>query len=293
MPRTRILLPASAIAAAVPVLTTLTGYHGWVPDAAGAVALLLAALAAFLLVRRPVARWALTLGLTVAAAAWVVGRLPVTGTDLIGQLRQSTDHEYAAQVLLLIAVAGLTVGTAALPRSRRPWWMYAAAAVVALVPIGVVAGHLAGESDSAWPMTVDHAALTRLFGPGVLATVLAGVLVVLAVSRTDRWFLLVAGAVLIQATIADRTTGLLTPWYLSLLQTVADAEPLFPQPPPGAGALGPVPDRGGFDLGAALYEAALLAGPAFIVAGAARTALPVIRSDHPTAPPSGAVVTGG
>ena len=280
MSRTRILLPVSAIATAVPVLTTLTGYHGWVPDAAGAVALLVATLAAFLLVRRPVTRWALTLGLAVTTAAWVVSRLPVTGPDLIGQLRQGNDHGYAALALLLIAVLALTVGTAALPRVRRPWWMYAVAAVVALAPIGFVAEHIFSVTDSAWPMTVDYAASTRLFTPGALATVLAGVLVVLAVSRTDRWLLMVAGAVLIQVTVADRTTGLLTPWYFSLLQTAADAGPAFPQPPSGAVALGPVPDAGGFDLVAALYEAALLLGPALIAAGAARTAMPPITRPH-------------
>lgn len=272
MPRTRILLPVSAIATAVPVLTALTGYHGWLPDAAGTVALLVAAVAVFLLVRRPLARWALTLGLLGAAAAWVVGRLPVSGTDLIGQLRQSTDHAYAALVLLLVALPALTVGTAALPRTRRPRWMSAVAAVVALAPVAFVAEHLVGESDPAWPSAVDPAALVRQFGPGALATVLAGVLVVLAVSRTDRWFLVVAGAALIQVTLADRTTSLPSPWLFTWLQTLTDADTVFPQPPPGVGALGPVSYRGGFDPGAALSDLAVLLGPALLAAGAVCTA---------------------
>ena len=196
MPVRRILSLVFAVAAAVAVLSALAGLDGGPATTAGVLALLTSALGAILFIRRPLARWALAAGIVVAAAAWTVREV---------YFEQVREAEYAAMVLLVIGVAALLVGTVALPQFHRPAGLTAAACPVALVPVTVVAVDAADER--ALSPFVDLVALYRQLAPGLLATVLAGLVLVLVVSRADRWFLAPAGAALLQSAVAQEAWG--------------------------------------------------------------------------------------
>jgi len=243
-------------AAALSVLTTLAGLDGRVPEAAGVIALLAAALHVVLLVHRPVARWALTAGIIAMAAACVMGR--------------PAGREYGTAVLLVIAAAALLVGAAALPQFRRPASLTAAACLVALVPVVVVAVRVAEARDTL-PQYISPLVLLRHLAPGLLATGLAGLVVVLAVSRADRWFLVPAGALLVQVTAVYTTWHMSGWWYIADSQHGVETSSAFLEPglrTDVSVAVTPVD----FEVGAALALAVLLLGPALIAAGAARTA---------------------
>lgn len=277
MPLRRILPLVFAAAAAVAVLTVLVDLRGRLPAAAGVIALLAVALAVVLFVRRPVARWALAAGIVVMAAVAVVGRSStgplesLSPVDVARFFRQSAEGEYASAVLLAIAAAALTVGVAALPQDRRPVWPAVVACLVTLVPVIVVATQVADERDLL-PPSVSPLVLFWHFAPGLLATVLAGLAVVLAVTRADRWFLLPAGALLVQVTAAYATWCLSGSWYPASSARGVEGGSAFLElgMRTQVSTIAVVPFH--FEIGAALATAALLLGPALIAAGAARTA---------------------
>ncbi len=293
MPLRRILPLVFAAGAALPVLAALVGLSGWVPATAGVVALLAAALHAGLLVRRPVTRWALTAGIVVLAAASVVSR-HATGplraasvNDWGRHFHQVRDWEHATAVLLAVAAAALTVGTATLPQFRRPAWQTAVACLVALVPVMLVAEDVAAERAAlapfvGWPVVALH------FGPGLLATGLAGLAVVLTVSRADRWLLVPAGTLLLQLTAAYWTWNMSTSWYLAESLRGVEVSGVFLNP-------GVRIDRStagvslDFEIGAALATAVLFLGPALIAMGAARTASAAATAYRPAEPSPEAV----
>ncbi|MEU8614458.1 hypothetical protein AB0C29_41370, partial [Actinoplanes sp. NPDC048791] len=219
MPLRRILVLVFAVTAAVAVLSALTGFTGRLPDATGVLALLTVALYSALYVGKPVPRWTLTAAATVLAAASVVTGLhtdpvPPGFSGITTFHEQAAEGQYAEAVLLVIAVAALTVGMVALPQFRRPVWLTTVACMVALVPVAVVAMDAADERDALTP-AVDLGALFRHVAPGMLATVLAGLLLVLAVSRADRRFLAPAGALLVQLAAAHAAWGMSGSWYFA------------------------------------------------------------------------------
>ncbi|GAA3338158.1 hypothetical protein GCM10020358_17220 [Amorphoplanes nipponensis] len=282
MPAVRKLLLASAAAAAVPVLSALLGLEGWVPDAAGVVALLITALTLVLYVHRPVPRWALAAGVVLLAAASTVrGFAPSSVPDFRQpssvDYRQALAFEDATAVLLVPAVAALLVGIVALPQFRRPAGLTALACGVALLPVVAVAAEVADEraGSSSFAGSQHLAAhLAAHLAPGLLATGLAGLAAVLAVSRADRWFLAPAGALLVQAAVAHTTRDMAGSWYLGEVVRGVEATSAFLQPglraDLSAGATAGISVD--FRVGAALAMAALLLGPVLIAAGAARTA---------------------
>jgi hypothetical protein len=276
LPRTRLLPAVFGGAAVVAVLATLTGFEGWVPDAAFALALLTAAAAVALLVRPPLARWALAAGLVALIATWGVAwvlhddvtSLAMLGYDLGRAAEMMVEVDYAATVALLLATVALTVGVAALPRFRRPVWLTAVACVVALMPVVYVTVDAVDGSH----LPVDHGALFRHLAPGLAATVLAGLALVLAVSRADRWFLLPAGALLLQLTAAQWIWG--SAGSVAAQQALQDVEVSTAFLEPGLRMAKPASATVAieFDAGGAFWTAALLMAAALLAAGAIRTA---------------------
>ncbi|MEU8228057.1 hypothetical protein AB0C12_00485 [Actinoplanes sp. NPDC048967] len=275
MPLRRILVLVFAVTAAVAVLSALTGFTGWLPGASGVLALLTVALYSARYVARPVPRWSLTAAAVVLAAASVVTQLhtdPIAAgfSEITAFHEQAAEGRYAEAVLLVIAVAALTVGVLALPQFRRPIRLTAAACVVALVPVAVVAMDAADERDLA--PAVDQVALVRHVAPGMLATVLGGLLLVLAVSRADRWFLAPAGALLVQLAAAHAAWGMSGSWYFAESLRGVETSSAFLEPGFRTDVSAAASATLDFEVGAALALMALLAGPALIAAGAARTA---------------------
>ena len=278
MPLRRIMLLVFAVTAAVAVLSALTGFTGWLPAASGVLALLTVALYSILYVAKPVPRWTVTAAAVVLAAASVVTQLhtdpiPAGFSEITTFHEQAAEGQYAEAVLLVIAVAALTVGMVALPQFRRPVWLTAVACVVALVPVVVVAMDAADERDLLAP-AADQGALFRHLAPGMLATVLGGLLLVLAVSRADRWFLAPAGGLLVQLAAAHAVWGMSGSWYFAESLRGVETSSAFLEPGlrtevSASATANVVVD---FEVGAALALAALLVGPALIAAGAARTA---------------------
>jgi hypothetical protein len=277
VPLRRSLPLVFAVTSAVAVLSVLTGFTGWLPAASGVLALLAVALYAARYVAKPVPRWTLTAAAALLAAASAVTCLhtdpiPAGFSEVTTFYEQAAEVVYAEAVLLAIAVAALTVGIVALPQFRRPIWLTAVACVVALVPVAVVVVDAANERDLAPP--VDQGALLWHLAPGMLATVLAGLLLVLAVSRADRWFLAPAGALLVQLAAAYAAWSMSGSWYLSEWLRGVETSSAFLQPGlrmevPATATATAVID---VEAGPALALAALLLGPALIAAGAARTA---------------------
>ena len=292
MPLRRILLLVFAGAAALSVLATFAGLDGWVPDATGVIALLTAAAYVVLHVRRPVARRALSAGIVVLAAVPVVGRFIVddvssmeVGYASVGTIiSQRAEALHTGTVLLLIAAAALALGVAALPQFRRPAWLTALAGLVALGPVAAVAHAAAGAQRDPFLANREAAGLIWHLAPGFAATVLAGVALVLAVSRADRWFLLPAGALLLQVTTADRAEDVAGTWWSfgggGVETSSAFLEPgLRIEVSFGAAA---APD---WHLGAATATAALLLATALLAAGAVRTAGTAAMVGPPGRPP--------
>ncbi|RSM67667.1 hypothetical protein DMB66_15090 [Actinoplanes sp. ATCC 53533] len=294
-------------AAAVSVLTTFADLDGGVPDAAGAIALLAAAAYVALLVRRPVARRALSAGIVVLAAVPVVSRavvddvspldvsrraglddvspLDVSRAGLDAILSQRADALHAGTVLLLIAAAALVLGVAALPQFRRPVWLTALAGLVALGPVAAVAHAAAGAQRDPFLSNREAAVLIWHFAPGFAATVLAGLALVLAVSRADRWFLLPAGALLLQVTTADRAEDAAGAWW-SFGGGGFETSSAFLEPGlriDVSFAAVAAPD---WHLDAATATAALLLASALLAAGAVRTAGTDAMVGPPGEPPA-------
>jgi hypothetical protein len=274
---------AFAGAATVPVLSSFVGVEGWLPDTAGVLALLVAAAALVLFVGRPVVRWALAGGIVGLAAASVVGWLvaedrssPVRFGDLGRLSQQWAESDYTASLLLAAATLAFTVGVAALPQFRRPVWPTALACVVALVPVAIVASDAAGVRDLSLSGTVPAGVWWQL-APGLVATVLAGLAFVLAVSRAERWHLLPAGALLVQVSVAHWTWSSSSAWEMAQIfgggrgTAVSSAflEPGLRMEAPATATATVAIDA---DLGAALATAVFLLGPALLAAGATRTA---------------------
>ena len=274
-------------AAVVAILSTLAGLGGGVSDGALLLALAVAAGYVVLMVRRPVARWALVAGIVALAATTVVDRgLPAEPAvrDIGAVFGALADAEHTALVILLLAVGAFLVGVAALPQFRRPAWLTAVAGLVALAPVAVVASDAAGQGNPYFP--VDLATLFRHLAPGLAATVLAGLALVLAVSRADRWFLLPAGALLLELTAAQWVWGASgTVATEQVLRTpsvsAAFLEPGLRMDKP-ASATAPVV----VDLSAALWITALLLAVALLAAGAARTTGPALGPAPDPGPPA-------
>jgi hypothetical protein len=114
----------------------------------------------------------------------------------------------------------------------------------------------------------------RHLAPGMLATVPAGLLLVLAVSRADRWFLAPAGALLVQLAAAHGAWGMAGSWYFTESLRGVETRSAFLEPGlrTDVSATATASLAIDFEVGAAPALAALLLGPALIVAGAARTA---------------------
>jgi hypothetical protein len=236
------------------------------------------------------------------AAASVVGWLVVEDRsslvsfgDLDRLSQQWAESDYTASLLLAAATLALTVGVAALPQFRRPVWPTALACVVALAPVAIVASDAAGVRDLSLSDTVP-AGLWWQLAPGLVATVLAGLAFVLAVSRAERWHLLPAGALLVQVSVAHWTWSSSSAWEMAQIfgagrgTAVSSAflEPgLRMEAPATAVATATVAIDA--DLGAALATAVFLIGPALIAAGATRTAGAAAPppAAGPDAPPSG------
>jgi hypothetical protein len=293
VPPPRILLPAFAGAAIVPVLSSFVGFEGWLPDTAGVLALLVAAAAIVLFVGRPVVRWALAGGIVGLAAASVVGWLVaedrsslVSFGDLDRLSQQWAESDYTGSLLLAAATLALTVGIAALPQFRRPVWPTALACVVALVPVAIVANDAAGVRDLSLSDTVP-AGLWWQLAPGLVATVLAGLAFVLAVSRAERWHLLPAGALLVQVSVAHWTWSSSSAWAMAQIfggrGTAVSSAFLEPGLRMEAPATATVAIDA--DPGAALATAVFLLGPALIAAAATRTA--GAAQPEPAAEPEG------
>lgn len=296
MPAPRLLQLVFLAAAALPVLTTLVGLDGWVPGAAAVIALVAAALYVFLLVRRPVVRWWLAVAIGLGAVATAVSHLGteplqtgVTAADLTRHFQQVMNGEYAVSVLLAGATAALTVGTVALPQFRRSVWLTAVACLVALVPVAVVA---ADGADQRYllPSSVDLPALYWHVAPGLLATVLAGLALVLAVSRADRWFLLPAGVLLVQITTAYAAASMTSSWYLVEPVLGSQVSTAFLEPGMRVGVAATDGFALDLEIAAAAALAAVLLGPALIAAGAVRTADAPTAAPHP--PPRPAEAAG-
>jgi hypothetical protein len=170
----------------------------------------------------------------------------------------------------------------ALPQFRRPVWLTAAACVIALVPVAVVAMDAADERDPLAP-AADQGALLWHVAPGMLATVLAGLLLVLAVSRADRWFLAPAGALLVQLAAAHAAWSTSGSWYLAESLRGVETSSAFLQPGLRTEVSATATATVAIDVefGPALALAALLLGPALIAAGAARTAGARAAAGHP------------
>lgn len=291
MPLRRILPLVFAGAAALSVLTTFAGLDGGVPDATGAIALLAAAAYVVLHVRRPVARRALGAGIVVLAAVPVVGwfvvaDVPPLGTgraDLGTIVSQQAEVLHARTVLLLIAAAALALGVAALPQFRRPVWLTALAGLLALGPVAAVAHDAAGAQRDPFLANRDAAGLIWHFAPGFAATVLAGVALVLAVSRADRWFLLPAGALLLQVATADRAEDAASTWWTawSFADRGVETSSAFLEPGLRTDVSFSTVAYADGDLGAAMAMAALLLASALLAAGAAHTAVTDTLADQP------------
>jgi hypothetical protein len=240
-----------------------------------------------------VVRWALAsgTGLLAVVSAGSFWSLSPSAGNLEAQFREVMDLDYATAVLLAAAAVALVVGTAALPQFRWPAWLTAVACVVALVPVAVVATDAAGERDLL-PARADQLDLFRHLAPGLLATMLAGLVLVLAVSRADRSFLVPAGALLVQLAVASRTWGMSGAWYLAETLRGIEVSSAFLEPglrTTASTTAAPVLE---VELGAALATAAMLLGPALIAVGAARTAgIPAVV--HHPAPAAGAEDAGG
>jgi hypothetical protein len=277
VPLRRILVLVFAVTAAVAVLSALTGFTGRLPDASGVLALLTVALYSALYVAQPVPRWTLTAAAVLAAASVVTqlhtDPIPAGFSEITTFHEQAAEGQYAEAVLLAIAVAALTVGMVALPQFRRPVRLTAAACVVALVSVAVVAMDAADERDLLAP-AADQGALFRHVAPGMLATVLGGLLLVLAVSRADRRFLAPAGALLVQLAAAHAAWSMSGSWYLTESLRGVETSSAFLEPGlrTDVSATATASVVVDFEVGAALALAALLVGPALIAAGAARTA---------------------
>jgi hypothetical protein len=278
VPLPRILLLVFAVAAVVAVLGHLVSFPGPLPDAAAVLALLAVAARTVLVVRGPVARAALTAGFVLLAAVpvtgWVlVDDLPalLSGDDIARIHQQAADADHAAVVLLLLAAAALTVGVAALPGARRPVWQTVLACVVALGPVAIVV-HVATEVPAL--LGVVPSGLRWHVAPGLAATVLAGLAVVLAVSRADRRFLLPVGALLVQVAAARWTESAAGSWTLAQLYGGINADTFDTFLSPGLRTEVPAGAAPALDVevGAALTTVALLLGPALITLGAARAA---------------------
>lgn len=288
MPPRRILSLVFAGAAAVSVLTTFAGLDGWVPDATGAIALLAAAASVVLFVRRPAARRALSAGIVVLAAvpvvSWAVvddvSPLVVSRAGLDAILSQRAEALHAGTMLLLIAAAALVLGVAALPQFRRPVWLTALAGLVALGPVAAVAQAAAGAPRDPFLANGASARLLWHLAPGFAATVLAGLALVLAVSRADRWFLLPAGALLLQVTTADRAEDVAGTWWSfgGVGSGSAFLEPGLRFSTVDSTDATAYAD---WDLGAALAVAVLLAASALLAAGAVRTAGTDVMTGRP------------
>lgn len=289
LPLPRLLPLIFGGAAVVAVLATLVDFRGWVLDGAFVLALLAAAGWVVLLVRRPVARWALAAGLVALAATQLVGwfgpgevtSVATIGYDVGRAVEMLVEADYAATVALLLATVALAVGVAALPQFRRPVWLTAVACLLALVPVAVVAVNAAQDTGAWFP--VDQGALFRHLAPGLTATVLAGLAFVLAVSRADRWFLLPAGALLLQLTVARWTwesTGTVAAQQVFQDTDVSSAflEPGLRMEKPAAAAAAIE-----INAGAALVTAGLLLAAGLLAAGAARTGGPVAEPPPPAA----------
>jgi hypothetical protein len=277
VPLRRILVLVFAVTTAVAVLSALTGFTGWLPAASGMLALLTVAAYSVRSVAQPVPRWALTAGAAVLAAASAVTWLhtdpiPAGFSEIPTFYEQVAEGEYAAAVLLAVAVAALTVGVVALPQFRRPVQLTAVACVVALVPVAVVAVDAADKRDLA--PAVDRGALVRHLAPGMLATVLAGLLLVLVVSRADRWFLAPAGALLVELAAAHAAWSMSGSWYLTEWLRDVETSSAFLEPGlrTDVSAAATASATVDVEVGAALAVAAFLVGPALIAVGAARTA---------------------
>jgi hypothetical protein len=268
------LLTAFAGAAAVPVLCSLIGFTGWLPDTAGVLALLAVTAYVVLVVGRPVVRPALVAGTVLLAAVSVVGRLfpDELPPGAVGAFaRRQLDIDYAGAVLLLAATAAVTVAVAGLPQFRRPVWPTALACVVALGPVAFVAADLADAGDSAF-LGPAPAAMWWHLAPGFAATVLAGLVLVLAVSRADRWFLVPAGALLLQVQAASWASSAAGSWKLArILEPVEGVRSSAAFLQPGLRTEVPAGFSVEFDAGFAVLTAVALLGPALLAAGAART----------------------
>jgi hypothetical protein len=265
-----------AAAATVPVLSRLTGLGGRLPAAAGVLALLVAAAYVVLLVRKPLVRWALSAGIVLLAVVSIVGWVirddpsgPVRYGDAQRIFQQQADTDHAGMVLLLLATAALAAGVPALPQFRRPVWPTALACVVALVPVALVANDAAGARDIPFSDPAP-AGLWWHLAPGLAATVLAGLTLVLAVSRAERWFLLPVGALLVQVATAHWTWSSAGAWTLARIFGTSARGPSFLEP--GLRMQASTTVTLDVDFGAALATAAFLLGPALMALGAARTA---------------------
>ena len=92
----------------------------------------------------------------------------------------------------------------------------ALACVAALVPVAVVVKDAADGPDF-FVTDATPAALWWHLAPGLAATGVAGLTLVLAMSRADRWFLLSGGALLVQVTVADWTWSYSGEWTVAQL----------------------------------------------------------------------------
>ncbi|MFI7542701.1 hypothetical protein [Actinoplanes sp. NPDC049599] len=290
MPPPRIVLLVLGVAAAVPVLCDLTGLTGWVPEIATVIALLAAAAYAVLAVRRPVARWAPAAGAVLLAAVPVSGLVLVdawpallSGTGQVHRIfRQEADADHLGLLFLVAAAVALTVGVAALPRRRRPAWQTASAVVVALAPLAYVGHDVAGSSPFSDTVPAE---LWWHLTPGLAATVLTGVALVLAVTRADRWLLLPAGALLLQVTAARWTEGAADSWTPARLSArLDDSVSTFLTPGLRTEVTTAPALAVDIKLGAGLATAAFLLGPALLALGAARTENRPMPADGPARP---------
>jgi hypothetical protein len=278
----RVLLPVSAAAGALSVLTAL--FSAWQAALLGGV-VALAALVGYAAVAgraaAPRVRWAVTAGLGLlavvmaarlfwypeqtAAVGWLApfyppldggGRAPGKAA-LLDHWQRMISRERLAAVGQLLAVLCFAVAVLALPTRPRPKRAVLTAVLALLL--------LAGVAENVWRQLAGGRVLDLLSAawPALLATVLAVVVAILSGWRASRSWQLPVGALLVALAAVTSVGGIVSTWSSSWALTESGAVDTMSV----AITTVRLPD-----VSAALATAVALSGPALLAVGALRAA---------------------
>ena len=209
----RVLIPVFGVSALLSVVAAL--FDVALASQCALVALLVLAVCVVLVIEPPRRRWLLVAGVmllatTPAIRLWFdddLGPLLSMPTGEVATELARHWHHMVVQARLvgagvLLAVVAFAAVVYSLPAKPRPRRALVVAVLCAATPIVLLALEVARRIDNLGPASGPAGGFFVSAAPELLATLIAAFMVVVATGRADRWLLLPAGALLLEATAA-------------------------------------------------------------------------------------------